>query len=459
MVGIGGSALAVGMPKDRSPGRIGRLARLGGLTGRISSSYVGERVRDLFRDPDERVEAQRRLHVDNAERVVETLGRLKGAAMKVGQSLALAASSLDLPEEVSETLGKLHASAEPVPWDVVRESLEAELEAPVTEAFASIDPTPLGTASLGQAHAATLPGGAEVVVKVLHHGVEDGVETDLMALKTLFLGSRILRRARSEVDAAFDEVKERLQEELDYLQEAANIAIFHDLYGQDPRVRIPQVHPKWSTGRVLTMDRMPGVPLDRFLESASREARQRAGLTLAELYYEMTFRHRTLHADPHPGNYLFDPDGRVSLLDFGCVKRFDEFWLGNYGRSALCALEGDREGFLEACRRIDGWHGDSPEAADLLWRFADTLSAPYRAGQYTIGDHQASMLDRLRPLATEMIRYPEISMPRDLIYLHRSLGGLYLLARRLVVTHDWGSLLRSHASFAIARAEGRLAAG
>jgi predicted unusual protein kinase regulating ubiquinone biosynthesis (AarF/ABC1/UbiB family) len=442
----------------RAPSRISRLARLGGLTGRISSSYIGERVRDAFRGRDQRKEALDRLHVDNAELVVETLGRLKGAAMKVGQGMAMAAQTLDLPEDVSKVLGQLHAKAEPVPFDDIRESVEAELEKPIEDAFAEFDPRPVGTASLGQAHAARLPDGTEVVVKVLHYGVERSVDTDLLALKTVFLGSRVLRRERAEVDAAFDEVRERLSEELDYLQEAANIAIFQQIFGQDPRVHIPRVHPHWCTERVLTMDRMRGEPLDVFLETSTREARQQAGVTLASLYYEMAFHHRTLHADPHPGNYLFDPEGRVSLLDFGCVKRFDEFWIANYARAALSALDGDREGLLEHVRRIDGWHGNSPGAADVLWRFADTLSQPYRAGLYTIGDHQDSIIDRLKPIIAEMVRYPELTIPRDLIYLHRSLGGLYSIARRLVVTSDWGALLREHTSYAIARAEGRLTA-
>ncbi len=439
-----------------SDSRLGRLARLGGLTGRVSTTYLQQRVRSLFHDKDEREESLRQAHIDNAERVAETLGKLKGAAMKLGQSMALAAQSLDLPEEVGGLLSKLNAEGEPVPFDEIRASVEAELERPLGEAFASFDPAPLGTASLGQAHAATLHDGTHVVVKVLHRGVDRSVDTDLFALKTVLIGSRVMRRDRAEMDALFAEIQERLEEELDYLREAANIELFRALYADDPRVNIPRTHPAWCTERVLTMDRLPGVPLDAFLRDASPEARQRAGVTLANLYYEMAFTHRALHADPHPGNYLFEPDGTVSLLDFGCVKRFDEFWIGNYARAALAGLSGDKAAFLENVRRIDGWHGNDPRAGDVLWRFADTLSGPYRSGEYTIGSHDDSMLERIRPIVVELTRYPEITMPRDLIFLHRSLGGLYALARRLHVTHDFGALLRRHAEHAIARADGRL---
>jgi len=442
---------------DRPKGRLGRLARLGNLTGRVTTSYVRQRVRDVFTDDEARSRAMRRLMVRNAEQVADNLSALKGAAMKVGQGLAVAANSLDLPAEVSDALSKLHREAEPIPFATIREDVEVELERPLEQAFSTFEPHPLGTASLGQAHAATLPDGTDVVVKVLHRGIEASVDTDLMALKTLLVSGRVLRRNRSEIDNAFTEIRARLREELDYLQEAANIAIFHDLVGDDERIRVPRVHPGWSTERVLTMDRLPGMPLEIFLKTADPEARQRAGLTLGDLYFRMAMRLRTLHADPHPGNYLFEPDGRVGLLDFGCVKRFDEFWMANYARAGLAAMDGDREAALEACRDLGAWNGER-EAGDLLWQLLDIIADPFRQGEYTLGGHRDSIMERLRPVLRQFPLHPEIQVPRDLIYLHRSLVGLYAIARQLVVRADWGAILRSHAEHAIARAEGRLPA-
>jgi predicted unusual protein kinase regulating ubiquinone biosynthesis (AarF/ABC1/UbiB family) len=429
--------------------RLGRLARLGRLTTSVSASYVSDRVRSVFRSEDANKEALDRVHVDNAAKVAEVLGQLKGAAMKVGQQVAMAASSLDLPDEVTGVLSKLHAEAQPIPFDVIKKNVERELEAPLDRLFRSFDPQPIGTASLGQAHAAVLPDGRDVVVKVLHDGIDKSVNTDLGALKAVLVGGRVFRRERAEMDAAFEEVREHLLQELDYLQEAANIELFRGMFGDDPRFRIPRTHPSHSTERVLTMDRLRGVPVARFVDTASREARQRAGSSLAELYYESAFRHRALHADPHPGNYLFEEDGRVGLLDFGCVKRFEPFWLASYAEAALAGIDGRRAAFLDGVRRIDGWHGEDPRAAELLWQFGDTLATPYRKGPYTIGDAEDSTLDRLRPVLQEFVKYPEVVIPRDVIFLHRTLGGLYTLVRQLVATVDLGHLARTHLEGAI----------
>ena len=266
----------------RGSRRLKRLAKLGSLTGRVTTSYVADKVRDTFRGKDLRERAKRRLHIDNAREIVETVGKLKGAAMKVGQQMAMAARALDLPEEVTQTLSQLHADADPIPFKIIKEDVEKELEGPIDSAFAFFDPEPLGTASLGQAHAATLPGGGQVVVKVLHRGVEHSVDTDLMALKTILLSGRVLRRSREEMSQTFDEIRARLIEELDYLQEAANIYAFEKLFANDQRVRIPRLHQHLCTERILTMDRLPGIPIQEFVRHGSPEEQQRAGRSLVK---------------------------------------------------------------------------------------------------------------------------------------------------------------------------------
>jgi len=420
----------------------------------VSGSYLGEKVKSVFRDRDAAKESMDKLHVGNAEAVADALSLMKGAAMKLGQSMALAAGTLDLPPEVQRVLSKLNKDAEPIPFAEIKATVEREIEGPLSQKFKDFDEVPLGTASLAQAHVAHLLDGTEVVVKVLHDGIDVSVETDVMALKAILIGGRVIRRPKAELDEIFQEIQDRLIEELDYYQEAVNIQAFGELYGDDPRIRIPKLYPEYCTDRVLTMDRLPGVHIDEFIENATPEARNRAGVTLGEMYYEMAFTHRMLHADPHPGNYLFEEDGRVGVIDFGCVKRFDEFWIANYARAALAALDGDRDKMLQACRDIGGWTGNDEKAADLLWQFSNTLSAPYRAGMYTIGSHHDSTMEKLTPIIKEIMLYPEVRAPKHMIMLHRSLGGLYSIARKLKVTGDWGAILRKHTTHAIAVAEG-----
>ncbi len=442
---------------DKPPSRLRRLARLTGLTSRVTTSYVGERVKSAFSGGGDLSEkALEKLHIENAERVVDAMGKLKGAAMKLGQGMAIAARSLELPPEVAAQLNKLNNEAEPVPFATIQADIEAQLGRPLAEAFASFDETPLGTASLAQAHRATLHDGSDVVVKVLHRGIEGSVQTDLMALKAILVGSRVLRRDKREVDAAFAEIQARLEEELDYLQEAANITVFHQQWGNDPDVRVPRVHGSHSTERVLTMDRMPGLHIDEFLAVATPEARQRAGETLARLYYTMAFDNRTLHADPHPGNYLFEPDGRVGLLDFGCVKRFDEFWVGRYCRLARYAIDGDRDAAIREAREMGALVVRDAKTEDALWTFLDALAVHLRKGPFEIGGPDDRIVAELRPAGRNLAFFPGIHAPPDVLFLHRSLAGIYSLARRLHPVLDPGALFREVAERAIARAEGRL---
>jgi predicted unusual protein kinase regulating ubiquinone biosynthesis (AarF/ABC1/UbiB family) len=436
--------------------RWSRLAKLGGLTTRVTGSVLGQRVANVLRPGDKA--ATDRNYIENAERIVETVSRLKGAAMKVGQQLAVAANNMDLPPEVAKTLGKLHAEAEPVPFAIIREDIEKSLERPIGDVFAWLDEKPLGTASLGQAHLARTLDGREVVVKVLHRGIDTSVATDLMALKAMFVAGRALRRDPQELDDLFAELKDRLEEELDYLHEAANIRLFEANWGDDPDLALPRVHPEISSERVLVMDRVPGVPLDQFLRTATPEARARAASTLIRLYYTSVFHFRALHADPHPGNYLFSPDGRVGLLDFGCVKRFDEFWIAHYAEAALAGLEGDRQRCLDAVREIGGLHGTTPEAAAALWALVEAMAAPIREPVHRFGGPTDDVMERMPGIVKEIMKYPEIRAPRDLVLLHRTLAGMYTMARKLGHEVALEPIVRSHSEHAIAVAR-RLAMG
>ena len=423
--------------------KLGRLARLGGLTTRLSSGYLGQRVREAFADDATRQRLRDRFQLDSAAQMVDTLGRLRGAAMKFGQSISVAVQHLDLPDEVRDTLAKLQSDGEPVPFDAIRATVERELGAPLGDVFTTFDPVPLGTASLAQAHRAVLPDGDEVVVKVLHDGVEDGLEADLFAVRALMMSARALGgRSREEMDTLFEEVRERLTEELDYLQEAANIEAMRTAFGADARVRIPRQRNALCTQRVLVLDRLPGRPLKDFLATASPAQRQAAGMNLAEAFFEMAFRHRLLHADPHPGNYLFEDDGRVGLLDFGCVKRFRVTWIGHYAQAAVGAVDGDRDAVLDACFAMGAWDGEDARAADVIWRFCDAIVGPWRGREYTVGGPEDRILERVHPLGKEVWDTPGITAPRDILFLHRTLGGVYTIGRQLGVTARWDDIVR-----------------
>ncbi|MFT6160476.1 MAG: putative unusual protein kinase regulating ubiquinone biosynthesis (AarF/ABC1/UbiB family) [Myxococcota bacterium] len=429
------------------------MAKLGTLGGKVGARWVQDRVNGAMGRAET---ARDKVRARTATDIAETLGTLKGAAMKAGQQLAMAAQHMDLPDEVKAPLAKLHKDAEPIPFDRIREVVEAELEGTLDTLFSSFDRIPIGTASLAQAHAATLPDGTAVVIKVLHDGVLDGLDADLLALKALLQSGRLFGRPKNEINGLYNEIEARLREELDYFQEAANIADFQRVYGSDPRVRIPHTHPKYSTERVLTMDHLPGVSLDEFAKTASPEIKQKVGLTLAELFLEMTFEHRLLHADPHPGNYLFEPDGRIGMIDFGCVKRFDEFFIGTYSSVALNAFNGEREACLQSCRDIGAWKGDNPRAGELIWEFCQAIVAPFQTGPLLLGGPRDTVVEDASAVGKQLWKFNEIGGSSSMVFLHRTLGGLYTLARSLDVEADFKPMLLESFGRAVARAEGTL---
>lgn len=435
--------------------KLSRLARLGGLSSRVSSSYLGQRIKGAFQDEDTRRSALKKLHLENAERVVATMGNLKGAAMKVGQGIAQAVEGMNLPPEMVKILSQLNDKAEPIPFELIRAAVEHELEGTLEELFTDFDEEPLGTASLAQAHAARLPTGERVVVKVLHEGIEDSVDSDLSALRTMLVAGRVLRRDKEEIDQIFAEIRARLDEELDYYQEAANLEFFRRALADTPGVVVPGTHPKYCTGRVLTMDRVTGAPLDDFLDNASDEAKKRAGDTLVEVFHDMVYRLRAVHADPHPGNYLFQRDGTVGLLDFGCVKRFDVYWMGRYASMARGIVLDDRAAFVGNAQELDILRGEDPEDIDLVWELAGHICTPLLVDHYRCGGLDDDVLPAVKALVPKVLARPNLRGPGDLVFLHRSLGGTYNMLRRLEHSYDYRGLFLRHTRHAVDVAAGR----
>lgn len=430
--------------------RFSRIAKLGTLTTRVGTSYLGQRIAGVFQDEESRARAMDRVHSANAERIVGSLGALKGAAMKLGQAAAQLAEGMDLPPEAKAALSRLHDKAEPVPFAIIKARVEAELAGDLKDLFRRFEEGPVGTASLGQAHAAELPDGTSVVVKVLHEGVDASVASDLAALRTMLRAGGALKRKKEELDAVFDEIRARLDEELDYRHEANNIRQFGRFFAGDPDVRIPAVHDGWSTGKVLTMERIEGRPISVFAPTAPDAARQRAGLSLARSFVRMQYVLRTIHADPHPGNYLFQPDGRIGILDFGCVRHYDLDFMTTYGEIGLDALADDKEAAMQKAMVVGALAARDPGAEDAIWEFIQAIGKPFRGGMFTFGGPEDDIQDRITAVLPRLLAQPNARNPRELLFLHRGLAGLHTLAKHLKVTADWRDMFVEHVHLCIA---------
>jgi predicted unusual protein kinase regulating ubiquinone biosynthesis (AarF/ABC1/UbiB family) len=304
--------------------RLRRSARVGMLAGVGGMRYAGTKAANLVRSKDKSDARMDELALDSADKLVETLGRMKGAAMKMGQ-LASFVDTDYLPDEYRELfqdkLGKLRTSAPAMPWEKVRKVLIAEYEDPYEELFAEIETEAFAAASIGQVHRGRLPDGRRVAVKIQYPGVDAAIRADLSN------AGMILRFAKAlapglDSKAVAAELKERVLEELDYEYEAQNQRTFSRAYRGHPFIYVPDVVTRLSRNRVLVTEYVEGMSFDE-IKQLDVDVRSRFGEIVFRFYLGSIFQLQHFNADAHPGNYVLLDDGRVAFLDFGMTKRLD----------------------------------------------------------------------------------------------------------------------------------------
>jgi predicted unusual protein kinase regulating ubiquinone biosynthesis (AarF/ABC1/UbiB family) len=305
-------------------GRIRRTAQVGSVVGTQGARYAGTRAANIARSKDEAADALERRHLEAAERMVQTLGRMKGAAMKIAQL----ASFIDiefLPPEYRELyqrqLAQLRTQAPKMPWKKVKKVLDEEWAEPVEELFESFGHEAAAAASIGQVHRAVLPDGRRVAVKIQYPGVAEAIAADMQN------AGMIMRMAKAlapglDASAAAAELKERVMEELDYELEAQKQRSFARGYRGHPFIHVPDVVTRLSTGRVLVTEWVDGIGFEE-VRALPQAERDRFGEIVFRFCFGSIFHLQHFNADAHPGNYILMPDGRVAFLDFGMTKHLD----------------------------------------------------------------------------------------------------------------------------------------
>ena len=287
---------------------------------KVGGGWAVHKARRTFADAQRRDELDLAHQVRTATEVAETLGNMKGAMMKLGQM----ASFLDqgMPEPVREALAQLQQDAPPMSPELASGVIEAELGAAPEKVFAEWDPVPIAAASIGQVHRAMTLDGQAVAVKVQYPGVDEAIRGDLDNAGMLF-GAMKAMFPGLDPKPLVAELKDRILEELDYRLEADNQRLFADYYADHPFIHIPGVVAELSTGRVLTTELATGARFAEVVADWSLEQRNMAGETIYRFVFGSLYRLGAFNGDPHPGNYLFGPDGRVTFLDYGLVKHFE----------------------------------------------------------------------------------------------------------------------------------------
>jgi len=349
-------------------GRTKRALQVGSLTTSVGSSYLWHALKRPFQSAGKKEQELLDLHLKNALRIVDSSRELRGAFMKLVQMLSMRSDIL--PSEVVNILSVVQSSVPPMDYDLIRAQVKTELGKYPEQLFKRFDRDAFAAASLGQVHRARLKSGEDVVVKIQYPGVDETVVQDLKNMKALLhiftLITRDVLRQKFDAGEIYREMEERLREELDYVHEANNVALFQRLFADDAEVIIPQVYTDFSSRRVLTMEFIDGYKLQDILApGVDKELKDWVAIKYFQITWRQIFEFGVLHTDPHPGNYLITYHPKLAMLDFGSVRVFPEEVRKGYCTLAKAILERDEE-TMARCFVLLGYLDPGDDPAPLV---------------------------------------------------------------------------------------------
>jgi predicted unusual protein kinase regulating ubiquinone biosynthesis (AarF/ABC1/UbiB family) len=367
-----------------------------------------------------------------AAELARMLGGLKGPIMKVAQLIATIPDAV--PPEYAVELAQLQADAPPMGWAFVKRRMSAELGPHWQDKFGSFDRAPAAAASLGQVHRAVARDGEQLACKLQYPDMASAVEADLRQLRVIF---SIHRRMDPAIDTSeiIEEISERVREELDYAREARHIALYRRILAGEPLIRVPEVWPDLSTGRLLTMSWLQGAKLLAY-KDRTLEDRNRLAIAMFKAWWHPFSHYAVIHGDPHLGNYtVFEEGARpagINLLDYGCIRifppRFVEGVLDLYR-----GLQTDDRARIVAAYETWGFRGLSNELIDTLNIWARFIYGPL------LEDRVRSVADGVSPadygrrqaflVHRALKEKGPVKVPREFVFMDRAaigLGGVFL---------------------------------
>jgi len=422
-----------------------RFIKLGGLVGRVGASVAGGQVAGLMRSGESKEAHQTENLVRNARRIVETLGELKGAAMKVGQMLSLHEGLL--PPEVAAVLSALQKEAPKVPAEVIGYEIEGALDN-YDELFESLNLEGFAAASIGQVHEGRLRDGRRVAVKIQYPLIDQIVSADLKNLRTVLQGLFSLF-SNIDFDPLWHEVRDRLLEELDYTHEAQNMREMIELHADVPEIIIPRVVDEATARNVLTMEYVEGISPDRACsDELDQELKDRWGQALFEFQLRGLLKHHFMHADPNLANFSFLEDGRVIVYDFGCVKRVPSNLAAGYAALFLAGIEGRKNDVPRILAEMGVFreNGD-PLPRELTDPYLDLFVEILREDPpYTFGTDDRIYREVIQLGIAHYDEAMDIRFPQDVIFIDRSMSGHFGNLGRLRSTGPWRRLVKDYAT-------------
>lgn len=401
-----------------STGRFARLAKLAKMSARLSTDVVSRGVSRLRGNDEASI-----LGAGAAEKLVATLGDLKGLAMKIGQQMSMDPDLLT--PEVRAVVARLQNQAPPMPYAQVREVIASQLGKPPELAYAQFDEQPLASASLGQVHRATTHEGDQVAVKVQYPEIADALKADLANLGAMV--SVVASTTRmTHGKAYFAELRESMMDELDYRLEAKRARQFALAAAPLSELRVPRSFDALTSEKVLTLELLAGPTLKEFmskLDQHSNEERFRASRLIMRAVWGPLLLDGTIHSDPHPGNFLLMPDGKVGVLDFGAIKQMSKAWLDVNRRLFTSVVKEEPFDCIKLSIDSGFEFDDVVTARDFVQTVIEIATRPPRTRDF---DFEKSYLSRdmRNHFVKNATRLGGIRPPKESVNFYRAIGGL-----------------------------------
>lgn len=369
------------------------------------------------------------LHTKNATAVFKEFSKLRGTALKLAQTMSL--DNGILPDEFVDVMAQAQYQVPPISKMLVRTIVKRELGDYPEKVFRKFTPDAIAAASIGQVHRAELQDGTSVAVKIQYPNVRETIDSDLGVAKSLF--KRLVDHPST--DEYFDEVRLKLLEETDYTNEGEQIRAYGERFNNHKYVT-PTWIPEFSTNKILTMSFIEGRHLDSFLaENPSQEQKDHFGQLLWDFFHDQIDNNYTVYADAHPGNFIFTHDGKLGIIDFGCIKTSPPEFFNSYIRLFDVHMNNHPELLRKVYIDLEmlNLNPKNPETEEQFYEFCkafgDHFLKPYKTETFDFGNHHFN--DKVAAFAKQATSFTEPRGSRHFIYVSRLHIGLYSMLMKL----------------------------
>ncbi|TSD67848.1 phosphotransferase [Inquilinus sp. KBS0705] len=396
---------------------------------KIGGNYIKHYSKKIFNPELDRSE----LNEDNATDIYQSLSELKGSALKVAQMLSMDKNLL--PQAYVDKFTQSQYNAPPLSGPLIVQTFKKYFGKNPDQIYDKFNIRSTNAASIGQVHQAELKG-KKLAVKIQYPGVGDSISSDLKLIKPFAF--RMLGMSEKELDVYMREVEERLLEETDYELEVRRSIEFSEACANLNNVVFPNYYPQLSSKRIITMDWLEGKHLREFLAiNPSQLLRDQIGQALWDFYNFQQHELRAVHADPHPGNFLITPNGKLGCIDFGCIKVMPEDFYYPFFSLTSTDLFDDKEETIKAFRKLEMiLPNDTPAQIEFYYtmfkQMISLFAKPYITNEFDFGKKE--FFDELFGFGEKVSKMPEFKQARGVkhfIYVNRTNFGLYNILHEL----------------------------